>query len=156
MLPRNLTRQADQLLLTGKCELEINFACGRKAVDGVDQSSAVAEVGQNRVQFRRSGVGDVGGRTDSRAGSAPAFAAHEVAGGAEADAGTLGRERAIENKVGAEPEHGAWVELAIHNRNQHAGTVFGGLPQVREELLGTLVCTIIEDDGVEVLAVDQF
>ena len=156
VLPGNLPRQADQLLLPGKGKLEINLACWRNSAAGLERSSAVAEVGQSGAQFGRSGTGNVGRRTDGRAGSAAAFAAHEAAGGAQADAGALGRKRAIENKIGAEPEHGAGVELAIDNRNQHAAAVLGGLTQARQEFLGTLVGAIVEDDSVEVLAVDQF
>src|SRR5208282_927975 len=113
VLPGHLTRQAHQLLLTGKSELEINLACGRKAVGRVERRSAVAEVGQDGVQFGLAGKGDVGGRMDGRAGSAAAFAAHEAAGSAQTDACALGRERAIKNKVGAKPEHGSGVELAV-------------------------------------------
>jgi hypothetical protein len=154
VLPRNLARQADQLGLTGKCELEINLACGRKAAGAADQSSAVAEVGQNRVAFGGSGIGDVDVGTNGRARSS-AFAAHEAAGGAQTDAGALGRKRTIENKVGAEAEHGAGVETAVHNGNEHAGAVFGGLTQARKKLLGTLVGAIVEDNGVEALALEQ-
>src|SRR5208282_2448301 len=70
VLPGHLTRQAHQLLLTGKSELEINLACGRKAVGGVERCSALAEVGQDGVQFRRSGIGEVGRRMDGLAGRA--------------------------------------------------------------------------------------
>src|SRR5208282_622662 len=45
ILPGNLPRQADQLLLPGKSELEINFAGGRNAAGGLKRRSAVAEVG---------------------------------------------------------------------------------------------------------------
>ena len=156
VLPGHLSRQANQLLLARKSELEINFAGGRKAVGGLDRSSAVAEVGQDGVQFRRSGIGDVGRRITRSARSAAAFAAHEAASGAQTDAGAFGRERAIENKIRAKPEHGTSVELAVDNGNQHAGAVLGGLPQARQEFLGTLVGAIVENDGIKALAVEQF
>jgi len=65
---------------------------------------------------------------------AAAFAAHQAAGSTQADASTFGREWPIENEIGAKSEHGAGVELTIDNRNQHTGTVFGGLPQTRQKL----------------------
>ncbi len=122
----------------------------------MDQSSTVAEVGQKDVPLGRSRIGDGGGRTHGRAGSAAAFTTQKAASGAQTDAGALGRERTVENKISAEPENGTGVELAIDNRNQHAGAVFGGLTQAREKLLGTLVGAIVEDNGVEALAFEQF
>src|SRR5208337_5011029 len=135
VLPRNFSRQADQLVLPGKGEFEINLACGRNPAGGLERSSTVAEVDHSGAQFGRSGTGDVGRRIDGFPRSAAALAAHEAAGGAQADAGTLGRKRAIENEVGAKPEHGAGVERAIDNRNQHAAAVFGRPSQARQEFL---------------------
>ena len=40
--------------------------------------------------------------------------------------------------------------------DQHAGAILSGLTQTCEELLGTLIGTIVEDDGVEALAIEQF
>src|ERR1019366_5000996 len=60
VLPRNIPRQADQLLLAGKSELEINLACGWNPAGSDERGSAVAKVGQSGVQFGRSRIGNVG------------------------------------------------------------------------------------------------
>ena len=155
VLPGNLSRQADRLLLPGKSEFEINLACGRQAVSDVDRCSAIADVGQNGAQVRGSGISDIGRRADGSAGSAAAFAAHEAAGGAQADASPFRSERAIENKIGAEPEYGASIEFAIDDGNQRASAVLGGLTQLHQEFIRTLVGAIVEDDGVEVPTFEQ-
>jgi hypothetical protein len=75
VLPGNLSRQADAFTLTGKREFEINLGGGRERVGGLERGSSVAEIGENRVDFRGTGIGNAGGRVQSRARRATAFAA---------------------------------------------------------------------------------
>ena len=56
-----------------------------------------------------------------------------------------------------EPNRGFWSPCGGKLHTDEGESPYAcACREAREELLGTLVCTIIEDDGVEVLAVDQF
>ena len=59
------------------------------------------------------------------------------------------------DKVGAEDERQASVVLALDNRDQHSRAVLFGEAHPRQEFLGTLVGSIVKNDGVEAPGFEQ-
>src|ERR1039458_4742616 len=94
VLPSHLARQANQFLLAGQGELEIDLASARYLI-GLDRSAALAEVGQKGVHLELPWTSDSNGRDYRGAETAAAFAAREALGSAQTDAGALERARSI-------------------------------------------------------------